>query len=87
METSFIIGNIASQVGLVTVSGFLVKRWMDRVDIHLDETKKALQNNAELLASQIESVHCELKLANGRTAKLEGKIEVRAAICEERHDK
>ena len=75
METSFIIGNIVSQAGLVTIAGILVKRWMDKVDKGLDDTREALKNNAILLTGQIEKVHVELKLANGRTAKLEGRIE------------
>jgi len=87
METSFIVGNIVTQAGLVTVAGILVKRWMDRVEKGLDDTREALKNNAALLTTQIEGVHVELKLANGRTAKLEGKIEVQRAICEERHEK
>ena len=32
----FVVGNIASQLGLVGISGFFVKRWMDRVDSKLD---------------------------------------------------
>ena len=86
MEQYFVVGNVISQVGLVTISGYFVKRWMDRVDANLEDTKKALQNNAVLLANQIEGVHVELKLANGRTAKLEGKVEVLRAVCDERHE-
>ena len=87
MEPAYLIGNIVSQIGLLSVCGVLVKRWMDKVDNHLDKTREALQNNAALMASQIEGVHVELKLANGRTAKIEGKLEVQRAICEERHER
>ena len=87
METAFIVGNIVSQGVLASVAGILVKRWMDRVEKGLDQTREELRNNAALLATQVEGVHVELKLANGRTAKLEGRIEVQKAICEERHDK
>jgi hypothetical protein len=87
METSFLVGNVITQAGLVTIAGVLIKNWMNRVEKALDQTREELQNNAALLATQVEGVHVELKLANGRTAKLEGKIEVQRAICEERHEK
>ena len=67
METVFIIGNIVSQAGLVGVSGYFVKRWMDRVDTKLD------------------SISTDVKTANGRTGKLEGRLETQIAICEERN--
>ena len=67
METVFIIGNIVSQAGLVGVSGYFVKRWMDRVDTKLD------------------SIAFDVKIANGRTGKLEGRLETQIAICEERN--
>ena len=69
METVFIVGNIASQLGLVGVSGFFVKRWMDRVDAKLDDIGK------------------DIKTANGRTGKIEGKLDTQIAICEERNSK
>jgi len=67
METVFIIGNIVSQAGLVGVSGYFVKRWMDRVDTKLD------------------SIASDVKTANGRTGKIEGRLETQIAICEERN--
>ncbi len=87
METAFLFGSIASQVTVISIAGALVKRWMDRVDQSLERTHEELKNNAVALAGQIESVHVELKLANGRTAKLEGRVDVQRAVCEERHDK
>ena len=67
METVFIIGNIVSQAGLVGVSGYFVKRWMDKVDTKLD------------------SIASDVKTANGRTGKIEGRLETQIAICEERN--
>ena len=67
METVFIIGNIVSQAGLVGVSGYFVKRWMDKVDTKLD------------------SISTDVKIANSRTGKLEGRLETQIAICEERN--
>ena len=67
MEAMFIVGNIASQVGLVGISGFFVKRWMDRVDTKLDDIGK------------------DIKIANGRTGKIEGRLDTQIAICEERN--
>jgi len=87
MEPMLIVGNVASQAGIVVIAGFLIKRWMDRVENGLDQTRKALTNNAALLATQVEGIHVELKLANGRTAKIEGKLEVQRAICEERRER
>jgi hypothetical protein len=84
MDVTYLAGNIVTQAGLITVAGVLVKRWMDRVDRHLDKTQEALQSNATLLAEQVQAVHVELKFANGRTAKLEGKVAMQSAICDER---
>ena len=67
METVFIVGNIASQLGLVGVSGYFVKRWMDRVD------------------SKLDSIGADIKTANSRTGKIEGRLETQIAICEERN--
>ena len=87
MEATVLVGGIISQASMITVAGLMVKRWMDKVDRSLELTQEALKNNAAALATQVESVHVELKLANGRTAKLEGKIDVQKAVCDERHDK
>jgi hypothetical protein len=67
METMFVVGNIASQLGLVGISGFFVKRWMDRVD------------------SKLDTIGSDIKTANGRTGKIEGKLNTQIAICEERN--
>ena len=67
METMFVVGNIASQLGLVGISGFFVKRWMDRVD------------------SKLDAIASEIKIANGRTGKIETRLETQIAICEERN--
>jgi len=85
METMFVVGNAAWNAGLVGVSAYFVKKWMDRVDKTIDQHKEELRNNAALLATQVEGVHVELRLANGRTAKLEGRMEVQKAVCSERH--
>lgn len=87
VETVYLVGSVLSQAGVISVAGLMIKRWMDKVDSSLEKTQEELRNNAAALATQVEGVHVELKLANGRTAKLEGKIEVQRAICEERHDK
>lgn len=86
MDSVFVIGNAAWNAGLVGVSAYFVKKWMDRVDKTIDQQKEELRNNAAALATQVEGVHVELKLANGRTAKLEGRLKVREALCAERHE-
>jgi hypothetical protein len=87
MDKTVIIGNILTQVALVSITGYFIKRWMDRVDNTIDKTLGEIKSNAALLVTQIDSVHVELKLANGRTAKMEAKLEVRDALCKERHEK
>jgi hypothetical protein len=86
VETMFVVGNAAWNAGLVGFSAYFVKKWMDRVDKTIEQHKEELRDNAKLLTTQVEGVYIELRMANGRTAKLEGKMEVQKAICSERHD-
>lgn len=106
METTFVVGNMAWNAGLVTVAGFLVKRWMDRIDeerrIDRLENKKTASDLATALKEQVEEhredlkshsmelstglgkIYDQLRVANGRTGKIEQSLEVQKALCEER---
>lgn len=84
-SANFVIGNMAWNAGLVALAVFLGKRWMDRVDKSLEDHRNELRNDAEHLVAKLDSINTELKTANGRVAKIEGKIEVQRAVCEERH--
>jgi len=85
MDASVVWGNMVWNAGLVGVSAFFVKRWMDKIECTMAENKEERKESAKELAAQIESIHVEMKLANGRTAKLEGKIYAHQAVCDERH--
>ena len=81
----FVIGNIAWNTGLVGVSAFFVIRWMNKIEATMAENKLERKESNRELVTQIENVHTEMKIANGRTAKLEGEILTQKALCDERH--
>jgi hypothetical protein len=86
---SFVIGNAVLNVGLVGGSfgfaGYLFKRWMERVDAKLATAHEETVDAAEALDIKIERIFVELKIANGRTAKIEAKVESHLAVCEDRN--
>lgn len=106
METTFVVGNMAWNAGLVAVAGWLTKRWMDKVDARADrvhlkveatakeiadnlkesvsEHKAELKEQSEELTSNLAKIYDQLRVANGRTAKIEGKVDVQIAVCAER---
>jgi hypothetical protein len=89
METILVIGNMAWSAGLVTIAGYLGKRWMDRIESTISSNRteaKAERSESNInLSRQLEGIYIELRTANGRTAKIEGRLETQIAICEERN--
>ncbi len=97
-----ILGN-AVTVLLVAIVGFLFKRWMESIDKKIDKIETKFDNNfantttyREQLSNDIKSIGLEMKVANGRTGKLEGKIDLeigklkgkldtQIALCTERN--
>jgi len=106
METTFVIGNMVWNAGLVSVAGYLTKRWMDKVDARAEQVhmkveatakeiagnlresvadhKVELKEQSEELTSNLTKIYDQLRIANGRTAKIEGKVDVQIAVCAER---
>ena len=89
METVFILGNIVWNTGLVGVGGYMVKRWMDKVENTISQNRTEARGERATsdlkLSSQLEGIYIELRTANGRTAKIEGDLQTQIAICEERN--
>ena len=107
METAFVVGSLAWNTGLVSITGFLIKKWMDKQEAGVvqnrEDTKESARNladdlkdtviehRAELKASSdqlndgLKEIYTQLRIANGRTAKLEGGLETVKAVCKERH--
>lgn len=96
METSFVIGNMAWNAGLVGVVGILFKRWMDKIEKQIEDNRQERIESVEKyregvkeeqvnLSRQLEGIYLELHTANGRTAKIEGRLETQIAVCEERN--
>ena len=94
METTIIMG--AWNTILVGIAAYMVKRWMDRqeatISLNKIEVMKMIEDNknevradAKELNLTLNGVFHQLRIANGRTAALEGKVETVSAVCEERH--
>ena len=85
MDVSFVWGNMAWNAGLVAIAGVLIKRWMDRIEEAQRQSREERIDGMKALGNHMEGIYDQMRIANGRTAKLEGKIEVQRAICSERH--
>ena len=115
METAFVIGSLAWNTGLVGITGFLVKRWMDKQEEGVTQNRRDAKDAAKELADDLKAsviehkaeikdtnreinenlkgIYDQLRIANGRTSKLESKIETVTgnietvkAVCRERHN-
>jgi hypothetical protein len=82
---NFVIGNMVWNGGLVMVAGFFIKRWMNRVDGTLRDNQKSRESDSTTLDGKIEKIYMEIKTANGRTAKIEGKVDAHIAVCDDRN--
>lgn len=93
---AIIIGNMVWNGGLVAVIGYFGNRWMNKIEGSIEQnrteriagsekTRTELRGEQESLGKHLEGIYLELKTANGRTAKIEGRLETQIAICEERH--
>uniref|UniRef100_A0A6M3IZC0 Uncharacterized protein n=1 Tax=viral metagenome TaxID=1070528 RepID=A0A6M3IZC0_9ZZZZ len=94
METTIIMG--AWNTILVGIAAYMVKRWMDRQELTtkenktdviqmIKENKDEVRQDAQDLNDTLNGIFSQLRIANGRTAALEGKVETMSAVCEERH--
>lgn len=86
MEPSFVVGNMVWNAGLVGVAAYFIKKWVDKVETTSTQNRTDAMAMATELFEQVKGINIEMKLANGRTARIEGKVEVQAAICRERHN-
>jgi 23S rRNA G2445 N2-methylase RlmL len=86
---NFVIGNAVLNVGLIGgsfgISGFLFKRWMDQVEDRQKKASEKTEKTEDLLFEKIDRIFLELKTANGRTAKVEARVEAHQAVCDERN--
>lgn len=96
MMDNFVLGNMAWNAGIVAVAGFFIKRWIDKTDmatnnlassqnIASNTSRQEIRDALDEMSGKLEKVYIEIRLANGRTAKIENKIEIQMALCDERH--
>jgi hypothetical protein len=94
MDT-FAIGNMVWNGGLVVLAGYFIRKWIRESDAKSDKNTSDIQTNAkearvetkdaaDILHGRINGIYIELKIANGRTAKLEGRIDSHIAVDAER---
>ena len=93
---NFVIGNMVWNGGLVLLAGYFIKKWIKDSDQKAETNAINIKNNAVearnetkdaagILDHKIDGIYIELKTANGRVAKLEGRVETQIAICKERN--
>ena len=98
METTFVIQNLVGTGVMISVAGVLVNRWMSTVDKRAeklaDDLKVTVREHRDELRAlktdlndNLEGIYQQLRIANGRTAKLEGGLMVVEKVCAERHMK
>ena len=61
------------------------KKLADDLKETVIEHKEEIKDTAHKLEGHLDRMYEQLKIANGRTAKIEGAVAVQRAICEERH--
>jgi hypothetical protein len=122
--TSNFVANTLMNIGLVTVAGYLIKRYVTKMDdtvknesfdrkndakklaLELRETRQGAKEDADRLAVDLKDtvtehrqeikdmalkldynlnkIYEQLRFANGRTGKIEGKLDTQIKLCEER---
>lgn len=109
METAFVVGSLAWNTGLVTVTGYLIRKWMDKQEQGTEQNSADVKATAKKLADDLKitvtehraeikaasdemneglkEIYNQLRIANGRTSKIEGGLETVKALCQERHSK
>lgn len=95
METAFWIGNMIGNTALVGVAGWLFKKWMVRQEVttadnaatikaDLKEHREWDDKRSDDIVKSIEKLTDQVRVSNGRTAKLETIVAVQVRLCEER---
>ena len=96
MEATLLISNIITNGAFIGTTAFFIKKWMDQKDRDdaniakdLEKTvkdhKEELKANREQLDNGLKGIFDQLRIANGRTATLEGEVKAVKAVCAERH--
>lgn len=80
----FVIGNMAWNAILVTVAGCLIRMWMTKIESNIRDNRKDAKENEDRLGNKVDLIYTELRLANSRTSKIEAKVQVQKALCDER---
>ena len=86
MDVSFVWGNMAWNAGLVGLSCFFIKRWMDKMETTQKESREERVAGMEKLSTHMETIGDQMRVANGRTSTIEGDIKTIRALCKERHN-
>jgi hypothetical protein len=84
MDLNVVYGNIIWNTALVGVAGFFVKKWINSVDSTATSNKNIAVTTAAEIKEKIEHIVDQMKVANGRTGKIEQNLAVQQAVCEER---
>ena len=69
METAFLVGSLAWNTGLVGVTGYLVKRWMDKQEDGATQNRKEAKDAAKELADDLKASVIEHKAEIKETNK------------------
>jgi len=96
MIDSAAVLSIISNGAFVGTTAYFVKRWMDKTDMTAakiaDDLKLSVSTHQdEIKASHkqfeegLDKIYDQLRIANGRTAKIEGGLIKIEAVCAERH--
>jgi hypothetical protein len=90
-ESALLLSSIVSNGAFIGISAFFVKRWMDKVDASTEKIYRERKEDAASLAKDLRDtakehqIYNQLRIANGRTAKIEGGLQKVEAVCAERH--
>jgi hypothetical protein len=83
---NFVVGNMAWNAGLVAITGFFIKKWMEKVDTSISDNRTERKQEIKEVKESIDKLADHVDIANGRTGKLETKIEKQIALCTERNN-
>jgi FtsZ-interacting cell division protein ZipA len=95
VETNFVVWNMIGNAGLVAIVGVLFRDWMIKKDKSDSDIKDELSNRVaeyrhdiketcEKVDEGLGKIYEQMRIANGRTSKIESQVSVQAALCDER---
>ena len=81
---SFVLGNMIWNAGLVALAAFFIRKWMGQIEDTAKENRTLAAESIAELADDIQDIVKEMRISNGRTAKLEGRQDTIEKLCNER---